>query len=266
MRQIILSYESYIQGWGGELGTITIPESGTAHDWIAELAKKGYFNDPRLVAFDFDPQVRQYNAAGFFGHFFGVLPPQIWNRASATLNSDFKNMPLSLCFVANLDSRKATAHTPLLWTYGLTGDGRWINGIWGNIGGLVGYFGGGVKWVSSIADDPFLKWDGSGPTHSAWEAINPDAEVFDYRGRVNADGSVSLGGGGDTGGGESGNGGDGNEDHGNGDDGNGGVGGVGESENPADGGGDGDGSGGDDNEEPPWEYPHYPLPDPDADR
>jgi type II secretory pathway pseudopilin PulG len=189
MRQIILAYENYIQRWGGELGTIAIDPGGTAHDWIAVLAQKGYLNDPRLVAFDFDPLVKRHSAAGFFCHFFGVIPPQIWNNSSATFGDGFKDIPLSLCFITNLDSRKATAHTPLCWTRGLnassgtwnssegsTGDGS-DGGIWGNIGGLVGFIGGHVEWFQSLTSDEFSEYRAT---------INNDAWVVDWKGHLMA--------------------------------------------------------------------------------
>jgi prepilin-type N-terminal cleavage/methylation domain-containing protein len=202
MRQIILAYESYIQGWGGDLGTINLGPEATAHDWIAELAKRGYLNDPRLVAFDFDPLVSRYTAAGLFGHFFGVLAPQIWNPSSASLNNDFKNMPLSLCFVANLNTRKTTAHTPLLWTRGLNGEGTWNSregstgdgsdgGIWGDSGGLIGFIGGRVEWFPSLTGEHELPtYDGSGTIFNIWQAVNDDAWVVDWKGPL-----TTLGGG-----------------------------------------------------------------------
>jgi prepilin-type N-terminal cleavage/methylation domain-containing protein len=198
MRQIILAYETYIQGWGGELKTIAVGPEGTAHDWIAELAKRGYLDDPRLVAFDFDSLVNQYAAAGFFYHFFGAMPKQIWNKSGNTFGDGFKGMPLSLCFVSNLDTRKATVHTPLIWSRGLNGDGTWNlsegssgdgsdGGIWSNTGGLVGFMGGKVEWLTSLKGvNELPKWDGSGSTSNVREAVNDDAEPFDWKGKVSA--------------------------------------------------------------------------------
>jgi hypothetical protein len=205
MRQIILAYESYIQGWGGELETISIDPSGTAHDWIAELAKRGYLNDPRLVAFDFDPLVSQHTAAGFFGPFFGAMPPQIWDKSSSDFGDGFENMPLSLCFVANLNTRKTTAHTPLLWTRGLNGDGTWNSregstrdgndgGIWGDSGGLIGFIGGRVEWFPSLTGEHALPtYDGSSTTSNVWKAVNDDAWAVDWKGTLTAFGTSSDG-------------------------------------------------------------------------
>jgi hypothetical protein len=176
------------------LGTITIDQSGTAHDWIAELAKRGYLNDPRLVAFDFDPLVSRYTAAGFLGPFLSVLAPQIWNPSKNTFGDGFKNMPLSLCFVANLNTREATSYTPLLWTHGLNEDGTWNSregstgdgsdgSIWGDSGGLIGFIGGRVEYFPSLTGEHALPtYDGSGTTSNVWEAVNDDAWVVDFRG------------------------------------------------------------------------------------
>ena len=209
MRQIIIAYTSYTNGWGGDLGTITVPEGGTAHDWIAVLAQKDYFNDPRLVVFDFDPLVRRLSLAGFFYPFFGIIPQQIWDKANASLVDGFRDMPLSLCFVSGLDNRQATSQTPLMWTRGLNSSGTWNptegttgdghdGGIWGSDGGLVGFVGIRVEWRESLMLDPPPKWDGSGTTANVWETLNPDAEVFDHRGKINGDGSSSPGSGGET--------------------------------------------------------------------
>jgi hypothetical protein len=69
-------------------------------------------------------------------------------------------------------------------------------GIWGDTGGLVGFFNGSVKWLESLILDPLQRYDGGGPTANPWEAINPAAKIFDHRGSLNADGSSSPGGGG----------------------------------------------------------------------
>ncbi|MDR2420332.1 MAG: hypothetical protein LBD40_03455, partial [Puniceicoccales bacterium] len=133
---------------------------------------------------------------GFLCHFFGeyvgsVRPKQIWNKSENTFDDGFQNMPLSLCFVANLDSRKVTAHTPLLWTRGLNEEGIWNpiegsgdgrdGGIWGDSGGLVGFIGGRVEWFESLTGKNALPtYDGSGTTSNFREAINDDAWVADW--------------------------------------------------------------------------------------
>jgi prepilin-type N-terminal cleavage/methylation domain-containing protein len=216
MRQIIIAYTDYIHGRNGDLGTIIVSEGGTAHDWIAELAKRDYLNDPRLVAFDFDPLVRKFSSAGFFLpflHFFGIAMPanvrQIWNKSHNTFGDGFRDAPLSLCFVSGLDNRQATSQTPLMWTRGLNNSGTWNptegttgdghdGGIWGSDGGLVGFVGIRVEWRESLMLDPPPKWDGSGTTANVWETLNLDAEVFDHRGKINDDGSSSPGSGGET--------------------------------------------------------------------
>jgi hypothetical protein len=199
MRQIILAYEDYTHGPSGDLRTIS---ESRAQSWIAKLARRGYFNDPRLVAFDFDPLVSRHNAnfdaAGFLCHFFGQevmhkaigRATQIWDKSNDRLDDNFQYMPLSLCFVSNLDTRKATAHTPLLWTRGLNEEGTWNpiegskdsegdgsdGGIWGDSGGLIGFIGGRVEWFESLTGKNALPtYDGSGTTSNFREAINGDA-------------------------------------------------------------------------------------------
>jgi prepilin-type N-terminal cleavage/methylation domain-containing protein len=195
MRQIIIAYMDYVNGWGGDLGAITIAEDGTAHDWIAVLAQKGYFNDPRLVAFDFDPLVYKYDTAGFFFHFLGTLPQQIWDRSSGTFGDGFRNMPLSLLFVSGLNIKLATSHTPICCTRGLNESGSWNpvegttgdgsdGGVWGSTGGLIGLVGGNTEWRESLSLNPFQRWDGNGTTANIREAINIDAQIVDFRGTL----------------------------------------------------------------------------------
>jgi prepilin-type N-terminal cleavage/methylation domain-containing protein len=204
MRQIILAYESCTQGWSSDddffVGVAMLRDKGevfSAHHWIAGLAKRGYFNDPRLVAFDFDPLVNKYTAAGFLCYFFGkyignVRPTQIWNKTEDTFGDGFKNMPLSLCFNMDFDSRKATAHTPLLWTRGLNEEGTWNpiegskgdgsdGGIWGDSGGLIGFIGGCVEWFESLTGKNALPtYDGSGTTSNIQKAINDSGYFVDW--------------------------------------------------------------------------------------
>jgi hypothetical protein len=72
-----MAYMQYANGWGGSIRNITVEAGASAHDWLAVLAKAGYLNDSRIVAWEFDPLVRQYQnasaAAGFSDSYSAIF-------------------------------------------------------------------------------------------------------------------------------------------------------------------------------------------------
>lgn len=201
MRQIIIAYNQYTSDWGGDHRSITLPEDGTAHDWIKVLAEMGYLNEAFMVAFDLDPLVKKYSAAGFFLHFFGTIPRQIWDKANASFVDGFRNTPLSLCFVSNLDSKAFDFGAPLLWFRGLNSSGTWNpvegtdgsgcdGGVCGTEGGFVGFVTGRVQWYEHYLWKRYLNENED--TSNIWESLNPDAVVVDWQGPVSGGGTSST--------------------------------------------------------------------------
>jgi prepilin-type N-terminal cleavage/methylation domain-containing protein len=191
IRQIIIAYTNYTTGWGSDLGNITVPEGGTAHDWIKVLAERDYFNDPRLVMFDFDALVRQYTSAGFIPcwlHFFGVMPRQIWNPSQKQFDENFYPNPLSISCISGLKVLDCTE--PLIMSRGLGDDGYWHpvsgttgdgsdSGVWGSEGGLVGFVNGQVKWFPRFLWRRYYAPDEE--THNIRETVNDGTVIVTWQ-------------------------------------------------------------------------------------
>jgi prepilin-type N-terminal cleavage/methylation domain-containing protein len=77
-------------------------------------------------------------------------------------------------------TRNIGTNTPLVWTRGLGGDGKWdaTNGVWGSEGGHIVFGDAHVLWVANTSDDEtkFVDRVSPGQTTADWKrAISPTA-------------------------------------------------------------------------------------------
>lgn len=192
MRQIAMAYMATVyDGEGTKAGIMINKEGATAHDWIKVLAKRGYFNDPSLVMFDFDYLVKsslnQANIMGMMGWILGTMPRRIYDISRQDLDEGFAKKPLSIVVVAGEIS--AQEAMPIVWTRGLNEQGYWNEpqgpqgGVFGTAGGIVAFNDGSTKWFDDLhgSDCLLYKWNTKVSTFNIFECFSPDVLVLDWQ-------------------------------------------------------------------------------------
>ncbi|HTB63391.1 MAG TPA: prepilin-type N-terminal cleavage/methylation domain-containing protein [Opitutales bacterium] len=106
--------------------------------------------------------------------------------AATTVAADFaKVSPKSWAFVIGLSTNANASTTPVLWTYGLGHDGKWVkNSPWGGTGGHIAFLDGHVTWADNLSTA------GSGISFVSYQQ-NSDAGTpsIDYAKAINSLGS-----------------------------------------------------------------------------
>jgi prepilin-type N-terminal cleavage/methylation domain-containing protein/prepilin-type processing-associated H-X9-DG protein len=101
---------------------------------------------------------------------------------------DFRALsPKSWAFVVGVSPAAPASKTPLLWTYGLGHDGKWVMASpWKNTGGHIAFLDGHVIWATLISLDP-----GPGETSLTSYSSNTDAGQLttDYAKAINSQGT-----------------------------------------------------------------------------
>ena len=203
MKQIAMAYMAVIHSGGDTKTGITVDKDGaTAHDWIKVLAKQGYFNDPRLVMFDFDYLVKfslnQANIISIMGWILGAMPRRIYDVSRQKLDEDFAKKPLSIVVAAGGISTQGAV--PIAWTRGLNERGYWNEsqgpqgGIFGISGGIIAFSDGSARWFDDLHgdDDPLYRWDTQESVFNIFECFGPDILVLDWQGVLHSSISASL--------------------------------------------------------------------------
>ncbi|HVU37565.1 MAG TPA: prepilin-type N-terminal cleavage/methylation domain-containing protein [Opitutales bacterium] len=168
-RSIAGSYQAYTTS-GSNSRVIATPEqsSGNANNGVAKdindvafiLAKNG-LNDAALWYIKSDINLTGKSLPRL------VIDSDI-GSATAPSQSFVNTKPKSWAFVTGLPSGSPPTTTPLLWTYGLGSDGKWVNASpWEGKGGHVAYYDGHVEWVDGgLSTDQGGTYFVSYPTNS----------------------------------------------------------------------------------------------------
>jgi prepilin-type N-terminal cleavage/methylation domain-containing protein len=201
MRQIAMAYMHYAYDSENGIRDIILGEGATAHDWIKVLAKRGYFNDPRLVMFDFDYLVKsslnQANIMSMMGWILGAMPRRIYDVSRQDLDEDFAKKPLSIVVAdSEISAQKAV---PIAWTRGLNEEGYWNEsqgpqgGVFGTSGGIIAFNDGSAKWFDDLhrGDCPLYKWGTKESVFNIFECFGPDVLVLDWQRVLHSGISVS---------------------------------------------------------------------------
>ena len=124
----------------------------TVYDWAARLAEKVDLNEPSLWMLDFDPIVAETLSGGAIRP--QTVANQIGESGTWVVNPEFRKIPLSW-EVANSVDPSASSKVPVIWTRGLKSDGNWDmnDGVYGSVGGNIGFADGHVEWFGSLRDE-----------------------------------------------------------------------------------------------------------------
>ncbi len=184
LRQIAVAYMAY----STEGGKGRAMNAESIYDWARILAEKVSLNDPALYILKDDPLVEQ---AGEKNHPKVVATPGVAG-APWSVDSKFQGFPLSFAVANKLSTRAPVSTTPIAWTRGLKLNGLWSDlteanpGVYGAEGGHVAFLDGHVTFYENLTDNDgqLLHFVTKKPTANIREALSPNAEGLDYKGKL----------------------------------------------------------------------------------
>ncbi|MDX2111745.1 MAG: type II secretion system protein [Verrucomicrobiota bacterium] len=184
LRQIAIAYMNFTT----ENGRARTMNATSAYDWTRQLAEKVSFNDASIYILPDDPAVEKETRP---------LPkvvatPPVSGGGDWAMAPAFQGYPLSFAFANKLSTRAPVSTTPIAWTRGLQLDGTWADltattpGVYGKEGGHVVFLDGHVEYFENLSAEggKLVNYTTKTTTSSIKDALSPDTEGLDYKGKV----------------------------------------------------------------------------------
>lgn len=174
MRSIAQAYANF-SGGGGRVQSINAAD---IYAWGLRLAREVDLIDASLYFIESDPEVTASS---------DPLPQVVGfidETGTLTEGDNWRDSPISYSVANRLSANAPSSTTPLLWTFGLDTDGRWVaNSPWEGRGGHIAFLDSSVRYFNREVDDALINYTTRRSTSSIIEALNTGAEVFSASGR-----------------------------------------------------------------------------------
>lgn len=187
LRTIALAHINYMRDHGHSIRSSDFRDVGSrattmgdANLVAALLAKYGYINDVSVWIWDFDPLREK-----------GITT--IYDAATDRIADHFRgqqsggNTPLSVvCCIAQDtfqdDDALLSSKIPCCYSRGLSKQGVWDAGVFGNRGGLIAFFDGHVEWFQTL-EERFYQYGTQQTTQDLTQTLPEGAYFVSWKGK-----------------------------------------------------------------------------------